>query len=99
MHTEKGFTFLEMVIAIAICSLLTSLSLPLLQMKREEYHRFPEHFLFLQSEALRTGEMQSLDQGQYFNSRGNINQAGTLFFDTQRIIVELGFGRLVFPDE
>ena len=99
MRTEEGFTLLEMIIAIAVCSLLISLSLPLIQMTKEEFHRFPEHFLYLQSEAMRTGEVQQLENGQYVNSRGNINQAKTLWFDTQRIIVELGFGRLVFPDE
>lgn len=99
MHTKDGFALLEMLIAIAICTLLTCLTLPLVRMSREAFHRFPEHYLYLQSEALRTGQMQTIEEGSCFNGRGNINQAKTVFFDAERIIMELGFGRLVFPDE
>lgn len=64
----------------------------------EDYYAFSSHYLYTQSEAIRKGQKEYIDENHIsFNSLGNVNKAQTIqFSNNKKIIVELGGGRLAY---
>lgn len=102
LTSNKGFTLIEMCMAILIISLLTALYLPCADFAGTNYYTYADAYLLKQSEAMAGAyltEYQDDGNGTVtFNPKGNVRSAMTLHFDDQErvIVIELGTGRLVF---
>lgn len=103
---RSGFALLELLVAIAVLSILTTLILQETRFASEAFARFPCQYTRLKSEAILTGDTVSYedetDQSYpaiRFQENGTINQARTLTFErgnhTQEVVLELGPGTLV----
>ncbi len=92
---------------LVIVSVLSLTVLPAGLFQETEWYAFPYRYLLAQTEAMaRSAETQIIsDTGSYpdirFNRRGNVSKAMTLEIGKRQrhVIVELGGGRLVFPEE
>ena len=102
-----GFALAELLIGMAVLSMLTLLTLHVSGFSSESYYVFPERFTRLKSESLLTGESRSYEDESSmdyppirFSENGIINQARTLTFPygrtTKEIVIELVTGSLVF---
>ena len=99
----------EMMLAMAILSVLSMISLRAADFEIRPYYSFPGMYLMAQSEALAEAASGSVegsdDAASYFtfNASGNVSRAAMLYFsgkgNSRRIAVELGTGRLVMKDE
>lgn len=94
----KGFTLLEMMITLCIMSIFLMITLIERTKVDEDYYAFSSHYLYTQSEAIRKGQKEYIDENHIsFNSLGNVNKAQTIqFSNNKKIIVELGGGRLAY---
>jgi len=103
---RSGFALLELLVALAVLSILTTLVLQETRFTSEAFFRFPSQYTRIKSEAILTGETTDYEdetEQSYpairFQENGTINQARTLTFDrgshTQDVVLELGPGTLV----
>lgn len=101
---KHGFTLLEMMIVILCLGVFASMSLPVLS-EQEMIQRFlwPGGYLQMQARAMALAENQEyVDSSRklpviYFNEKGNVKRAQTVYPGGKKIIIELGGGRLVTP--
>ncbi len=96
-HTwNKGFTLVEVCIVILGISVLSLCYLPVYEISNVEDQSWKDHYLSLQSEAMRKASTVSFpNESITWNEKGNVNQARTVTIDNETIVVELGGGRLV----
>ncbi len=105
-HTD-GFALLEMIIAVSVIAILTSLSVSAYKSTDTSYYTFPMQYLRIQSEAFLTGRITDYTDETnmiypviFFYGSGAVNQARTLTFgeggNRREIVIELGTGKLVF---
>ncbi len=103
----SGFALLELLIAVCVLAVLTSLSVGMVRFSSEAYYLFPSQYTRIKSEALLTGERHDYEDDTemeypaiYFQENGTVNLARTLSFacgtNSRTIVIELGPGALVF---
>lgn len=103
---RSGFALLELLVAIAVLSVLTTLVLTETRLSSEAFYRFPCQYTRIRSEAVLTGEPKDYEDETdmsyppiRFLENGTINLARTLTFErghgTQDVVLELGPGTLV----
>lgn len=105
-HTlnKHGFTLLEMMIVILCLGVFASMSLPMIS-EEEIVQRFlwPGGYLQMQARAMALAEYQEYADPSgnlpmiFFNEKGNVKRAQTVYPGGKKIIIELGGGRLVAP--
>ena len=97
-----GFTLLEMMVVMACLSVMALIAIPAVTFEADEMV-WPYRYLAAQAEAIRNSESTEMeDEEGYagacisFDEKGYIPQAGTIHFEKDDIVMELGGGRLVF---
>lgn len=92
LASKKGFSMLEMLLALVIISGLMLVSLNNTNNLNLDHYYFLNDYLYTQSKAILNKTSQSIGHGVSFNSMGRVNQARTIEFDRHKVIVHLGNG-------
>ena len=87
---NKGFTFLEMMVVLMVISAL-SLLFVLPVVFADELG--VDSIIEAQLKAMADSERVVIQEGLWFNIRGNINQAQTVNYKGFKCVFQLGFGR------
>ena len=104
---RSGFALLELLVAVCVLAVLTSLSVIFVRFSSVAYYLFPSQYTRIKSESLLTGQRHEYEDDTetsypaiYFKENGTVNQARTLSFvcgtNIREIVIELGPGALVF---
>lgn len=94
---SKGFTLAEMLIVLVLITVLYGMSVPVVSLSLTS-HFFVFDYFEIQAKAIASSTNQAYTNHQfavYFNDKGNVRQAQTLFVDNVEFISNLGGGRLV----
>lgn len=101
--STDGYTLLEMMLVLAIVSLLARTAFSFRSFTSQDFHLFPSRLVLSQSRALVSGIPESMDPSVSensvirFNENASINQARTISWPDaggRKIVLELGTGSL-----
>lgn len=99
--TKKAFTIIEMLVVVLLVGLFASLTYANYPSNNYDHYHFLNKYLKLQSEALKTNQSRSFvekraDYPIRFTGDGTVNQAQSIIFDNQTVIIHLGNGSITY---
>lgn len=104
--SNKGFTLLEMCTVMLVISIMSLTVLPAGTFQEGQWYTFADRYFHAQAQAMAESRETAFsdESGEVplirFNHKGNVSRAMTLTMGKKgrSVIIELGGGRLVYPE-
>ena len=89
---KKGFTLMEMMVALFVASSLTIVTLSRFDEPNVDHYYFMSRMALEQSKAILNKEKVYLEHNISFNGMGHVEVPRTIAFGRHKVIVHLGSG-------
>ncbi len=86
---------LELLIALLIVTILTTITLSNQYEFKEDYYTFHDAYLQTKAKAMLEGKTTPFEKDIYFNDKGNVNKAQTIYFNQNAYTIQLGPGVII----